>query len=165
MAALRPQRVALSGAFVHLRPVRVGDASALFAASDDSTWTYLPYGPYASAAELSDALAQMEVSEDPLFLTIECGEPLGVASYLRIVPAHAVIEIGHIWFGVALKRTTAATEAIYLMCRHAFDDLGYRARRMEVRRPQRRVAPCCRALRVHVRGRLSKAHDREGAEP
>ena len=37
-----------------------------------------------------------------------------------------MIEIGHIWFGPALQRTTAATEAIYLLAAHAFDDLGYR---------------------------------------
>jgi RimJ/RimL family protein N-acetyltransferase len=37
-----------------------------------------------------------------------------------------VIEIGHIWFGGPLQRTTAATEAIYLLAQHAFDDLGYR---------------------------------------
>ena len=49
-----------------------------------------------------------------------------MASYLRIEPEFGVIEIGHIWFGVPLQRTTAATEAIYLLARHAFDDLGYR---------------------------------------
>jgi RimJ/RimL family protein N-acetyltransferase len=42
------------------------------------------------------------------------------------VPEHGVIEIGHIWFGAALQRTAGATEAIYLLARHAFDDLGYR---------------------------------------
>jgi RimJ/RimL family protein N-acetyltransferase len=42
------------------------------------------------------------------------------------VPEHGVIEIGHIWFGASLRRTTAATEAIYLLAAHAFDDLGYR---------------------------------------
>jgi RimJ/RimL family protein N-acetyltransferase len=54
------------------------------------------------------------------------GRPLGLASYLRIEPAFGTIEIGHIWFGPSLQRTTAATEAIYLLARHAFDDLGYR---------------------------------------
>jgi RimJ/RimL family protein N-acetyltransferase len=48
-----------------------------------------------------------------------------VASYLRITPEHGVIEIGHIWFGTILQRTTAATEAIYLLARQAFE-LGYR---------------------------------------
>lgn len=47
-------------------------------------------------------------------------------SYLRITPEFGVIEIGHIWFAPQLQRTTAATEAIYLLARHAFDDLGYR---------------------------------------
>ena len=37
-----------------------------------------------------------------------------------------VIEIGHIWFAPSLQKTTAATEALYLMIRHAMDDLGYR---------------------------------------
>ena len=41
--------------------------------------------------------------------------PLGLASYLRITPELGVIEIGHIWFGVPLQRTIAATEAIYLL--------------------------------------------------
>jgi RimJ/RimL family protein N-acetyltransferase len=36
------------------------------------------------------------------------------------------IEIGHIWFAPQLKRTTAASEAIFLLARHAFDELGYR---------------------------------------
>jgi RimJ/RimL family protein N-acetyltransferase len=52
--------------------------------------------------------------------------PLGIASYLRIKPEFGVIEIGHIWFGVPLQRTPAATEAIYLLVRHALDELGYR---------------------------------------
>jgi RimJ/RimL family protein N-acetyltransferase len=51
---------------------------------------------------------------------------VGLASYLRITPEFGVIEIGHIWFGPPLQRTTAASEAIYLLARHAFDDLGYR---------------------------------------
>jgi RimJ/RimL family protein N-acetyltransferase len=41
-------------------------------------------------------------------------------------PEFGTIEIGHIWFGVPLQRTTGATEAIYLLARHVFDDLGYR---------------------------------------
>jgi hypothetical protein len=37
-----------------------------------------------------------------------------------------VIETGSILFGPALARTRGATEAIYLLARHVFDDLGYR---------------------------------------
>jgi RimJ/RimL family protein N-acetyltransferase len=71
----------------------------------------------------------MERSEDPLFFTLNPlpGEhPAGVAAYLRITPEHGVIEIGHIWFGASLRRTTAASEVIYLLASHAFDELGHR---------------------------------------
>jgi predicted ester cyclase len=45
---------------------------------------------------------------------------------MRIDPQHGAIEIGHIWFGASLRRSTAATEAIYLLAAYAFDELGYR---------------------------------------
>ena len=45
---------------------------------------------------------------------------------MRITPRDGVIEIGHIWFGAALQRTRQATEAIFVLARHAFEDLGYR---------------------------------------
>jgi len=68
-------------------------------------------------------------SEDPLVFTLvpRAGQhPAGVASYMRIAPEHGVIEIGGIWFGASLRRTTAASEAIYLLAAHAFEELGYR---------------------------------------
>jgi RimJ/RimL family protein N-acetyltransferase len=49
-----------------------------------------------------------------------------MASYLRFAPQHRVVEIGHIWFGAALQRTPAATETIYLLARHAFEDMHVR---------------------------------------
>jgi len=45
---------------------------------------------------------------------------------MRIEPAHGVVEVGNILLSPILQRTTAATEAMYLMARHVFDDLGYR---------------------------------------
>ena len=131
----RPDRTPLRGSRVLIRPVDPqADAAPLYEVShppdgDGSIWTYLPDGPYRDPDDLRRMLAWTETSDDPLFFTIAGlpGEhPLGIASYLRIEPAHGVIEIGHIWFGAPLQRTTAATEAIYLLARHAFDDLGYR---------------------------------------
>lgn len=133
--AKRPQRTVLSGRHVLLRPlVADADAEPLYAEShpplaDAGLWTYLPNGPYRDPAELRDALRVAEASEDPLFFTLARlpgEEPAGIASYLRITPDHGVIEIGHIWFGASLRQTTAATEAIYLLARHAFDELGHR---------------------------------------
>jgi RimJ/RimL family protein N-acetyltransferase len=131
----RPSRAALRGAHVLLRPVdTAADLEALHGAShppigDPAIWTYLPYGPYERPAEMRELLDWTQTSEDPLFFALAPlpdEKPAGLASYLRITPEFGVIEIGHIWFGTALQRTTAASEAIYLLARHAFDDLGYR---------------------------------------
>jgi RimJ/RimL family protein N-acetyltransferase len=125
----------LRGSRIVLRPVNPdNDAEPLYRLAhlptgDPSIWTYLPDGPYESPEHLREMLAWAETSEDPLYFTlvgIPDARPLGVASYLRIKPEFGVIEIGHIWFGPPLQRTTAATEAIYLLARHAFHDLGYR---------------------------------------
>jgi RimJ/RimL family protein N-acetyltransferase len=133
--ARRPARTELPGTHVLLRPLDADrDAEALYTqshppAADPGLWTYLPSGPYRDPGELRDALRVAAASEDPLFFTLvklPGDQPAGVASYLRITPEHGVIEIGHIWFGASLRRTTAATEAIYLLAANAFDDLGYR---------------------------------------
>jgi RimJ/RimL family protein N-acetyltransferase len=125
----------LRGNHVLLRPVNAAaDAEPLFAAShppegDPAIWTYLPDGPYESPEHLRETLGWAETADGYVYFTLvrlPDERPLGLASYLRIEPAFGTIEIGHIWFGPALQRTTAATEAIYLLARHAFDDLGYR---------------------------------------
>jgi RimJ/RimL family protein N-acetyltransferase len=130
-----PARAPLQGAHVLVRPVLADtDAEPLYAAShaphgDPTVWTYLPDGPYDSVEQLRATLEWAQGAEDPIYYALVAlpGErPLGIASYLRIAPDVGSIEIGHIWFGPRLKRTTAASEAIYLLCRHAFDDLGYR---------------------------------------
>ena len=118
----------LRGRHVTLRPVTPDDAEALFAVSQDpGIWTYLPYGPYESVEAMRSRLAEIEGSADPLFYAVvRDGKPQGIVSYLRIDPENGSVEIGHIWFGTPLQRTTAATEAIYLLAKHAIDDLGYR---------------------------------------
>jgi len=133
--ARRPERTVLEGRYVRLRPLSAADdAESLYPeshppAGDPEAWTYLGYGPYRDAVAMQADLERLEASSDPLFFTLvllPAGQPVGVAAYLRIEPDHGVIEIGHIWFGASLRRTRAATEAIYLLAAHAFDDLGYR---------------------------------------
>jgi RimJ/RimL family protein N-acetyltransferase len=120
---------------VLLRPISAAlDAAPLHRIShppdgDPSIWTYLSYGPYASAEEYRAAVAEAERSEDPLFFAIVPlpGEhAAGQASFLRMKPELGSIEIGHIWFGRELRRTRASTEAILLLAEHAFERLGYR---------------------------------------
>jgi len=131
----RPGREPLRGERVVVRPLDADrDAEPLYAEShppngDAAVWTYLPDGPYQSPGHLRRMLAWAQTCEDPLYFALAplpAERPAGMASYLRITPEFGVIEIGHIWFGSSLRRTTAATEAIFLLARHAFDDLGYR---------------------------------------
>ena len=125
----------LAGAFVTLRPLDAArDASELYRCShppdgDPAIWTYLFDGPFTSLAEMQEALAGAEHAVDRVFFTVVpavSAVPRGICSYLRIEPAHGCIEIGNIWFASSVQRSTAATEAIYLLARHVFDDLGYR---------------------------------------
>jgi RimJ/RimL family protein N-acetyltransferase len=118
---------------VTLRPVvPAEDAASLYQIShppdgDPEIWTYLPYGPFADAAAYRNWLAAHAGAVDPRFFTVvAAGTQAGVVSLLAIEPAHGTIEIGHVWFGPALQRTPAATEAIFLLARYAFDELGYR---------------------------------------
>jgi RimJ/RimL family protein N-acetyltransferase len=132
----RPDKAPLKGTRVRLEaldPERHGPQ--LFAGSHEedgsgnSLFRYLPYGPFAGVDEFKAWLEQRAETADPLFYAVvdtATDTARGMASYLRMVPEHGVIEIGHIWFSPALQRTREATEAIYLMSRHAFDDLGYR---------------------------------------
>jgi RimJ/RimL family protein N-acetyltransferase len=120
---------------VLLRPIDPdADAEPLYAVShppvgDSAIWTYLFDGPYENVRAFAATLREAASLEDPRRYTIvrlPGDDPQGMASYMRITPEHGVIEIGNIWFGTPLQRTVAATEAIYLLARHAFDDLGYR---------------------------------------
>ncbi len=107
-------------------------AGALFNAyaadAEDRVWTYLPYGPFRSLPGFRAWLGAACTGADPKFHTIldAGGAPVGMASYLRIAPEAGVIEVGHINFSPALQGTAAATEAMFLMMRRVFDELGYR---------------------------------------
>jgi RimJ/RimL family protein N-acetyltransferase len=108
-------------------------AEALYAAhaldADGRNWTYLPYGPWASVEELTEWIRSVEKGEDPMFFAIidlATERATGWASYLRVDPVMGTIEVGHLAYSSLLQQTPAATEAMYLMMRRAFDELGYR---------------------------------------
>ena len=133
MYARPPARETLQGRLVRLEPVdperHASDLYAAGRAGDPELWTYLGYGPFADEAAMRAHLAAQAASRDPLFLAVvdeATGRARGVVSYLRMEPEHGVIEIGHIWFGAELQRTPQATETIYVLARHAFEDLGNR---------------------------------------
>ena len=130
--ALIPPMLPLHGARVDLVPLDAAQhAAALFEqmAPHPELWRYMFDRPPADLEAFTANLNAKSLSRDPLFYTIldkRSGEPVGIASYLRIEPKHRVIEVGNIMFGPRLQRTPSATEAMYLMAKHAFEDLGYR---------------------------------------
>lgn len=132
--AVAPPREIWSGSRCRLEPLDPDrHAVDLFAAQsldrEGRSWTYLSYGPPASFEEHRALLSGQAATSDPLFFAIidrASDRAVGVCSYLRIFPELGSIEIGHLYFSPLLQRTSLATEAIYLMLRRAFDELGYR---------------------------------------
>ena len=129
-----PPRTAMAGRFCTVRPLDPErDAAQLFEAfaedRDGRMWTYLPREPYTSAAQVrlwADAACK---TDDPLVHTIvdhATGDAVGTANYMRIDPPSGVIEIGSITYSPRLQRRPAGTEAMFLMMRRVFDELGYR---------------------------------------
>jgi RimJ/RimL family protein N-acetyltransferase len=133
-ARARPPRTPMEGRLCRLEPIDVErHAADLHAANlqdkEGRNWTYLAYGPYARLEDYRDWMRATCLGEDPLFHTVidlKTGRAVGVASYLRIDPAPGVIEVGHINYAPPIQRTAAATEAMFLMMRRVFDELGYR---------------------------------------
>lgn len=129
----RPDSSMLAGNFCRLEALDAGrHATELYVANvtdaEQLIWTYLPYGPFDDVAGYSAWVAEQAALDDPWFYAIidqQTGLATGVASYLRIMPASASIEVGHINFSPLLQNTPAASEAMYLMMRNAFE-LGYR---------------------------------------
>lgn len=132
--AIRPQRIRMEGRYITVSPLDPGEhALALWegAGGDQNRglWRYLFDGPFADYAAFSEVLKKKAASEDPLFFAVtdnRSERALGYASFMRIEPAHRCIEVGSILYTPALQRTRGATEAMYLMARHVFDELGYR---------------------------------------
>lgn len=129
-----PPRTAMLGRFCRVEPLSVlAHGHDLFAAfsldAHAPNWTYLSVGPFADFDAFRAWLEPLQASADPLVHVIvdaQSGKAVGMANYLRIDRGNGVIEIGSLIFSPLLQRTPAATEAMFLMLRRAFDELGYR---------------------------------------
>jgi RimJ/RimL family protein N-acetyltransferase len=128
----RPDAVTLEGRYVVVEPLAVAHAAALLgslcAPDDRSLWTYRATEPPADLDEMTGLVARMLAEPDLLTFVLvpRDGGPSGMASYTRIDPATGQVEVAAVIFARSLQRTRAATEAIHLLMRYAFDDLGYR---------------------------------------
>jgi Acetyltransferases, including N-acetylases of ribosomal proteins len=126
-----PLRTVFRGRWATLEPLDPAlHGEELFtAAGDPGLWTWLPYGPFANRDAFTSWLRGSAGAADPVFFAVReaaGGRAQGMLSLLNIRPADGVAELGHIWLAGALQRTAAATDALTLLLRHLFDDLGYR---------------------------------------
>lgn len=132
--ARRPEPVTLQGRTVRLGPLDPErDAAELYGPTHgpgkERRFAYLFDGPFDSEAAMAAALKLAAAATETATFAIRDAEgarTLGRAGLMRIEPNHRTVEVGSILFSPALARTPAATEAIYLMARHVFEDLGFR---------------------------------------
>jgi len=131
-----PALVASEGRFVTLNAIDVArDQAGLFDAlggpANDDLWHYIPLPPPENTDGLGALLTMMIQSPKSawrpiVFRRSGTDKILGMASYMRIRPEHGSAEVGCVMFSKKMQKTPAATEAMYLMARYLFEDLGYR---------------------------------------
>ncbi|MGA2596060.1 MAG: GNAT family protein [Bryobacteraceae bacterium] len=127
-----PAKLTIEGQYVSLVPLDPevhGDSLWEEVKGHDDLWAYLFDGPFSDRVAFQSSLVKKASTADPLFFAIvgrASGKAMGLASLMRIEPAHRCIEVGSIVYSPALQRTRGATEAMYLLARHVFEDLGYR---------------------------------------
>jgi RimJ/RimL family protein N-acetyltransferase len=130
----RPPTTPIRGQFCRVEPLdaqrhAVELYDAYSADCEGRMWTYLPWGPYSDFTEfLAATQTGLKREHFITFAVIDAGsqKAVGIASYLNINLAAGSIEVGGITYSPALQRRPAGTEAMFLMMRRAFDELGYR---------------------------------------
>ena len=129
-----PLKKNLKGRYVVLEPLNINkhskDLYLNFSKDKENIiWKYLPYGPFKNHLYFKKWLKSECLKKDPFFYSIyskRIGQYCGMTSYLRIVPEHGSIEVGHINYSPTLQNTVEGTETMYLMMLNAFQNLGNR---------------------------------------
>jgi RimJ/RimL family protein N-acetyltransferase len=132
----RPDVQTLTGSYCRLErldPARHPDhlVTADQADADGTSWTYLPYGPFADRTAYSAWITDVAAQLDPYFFAVvdtekpspTSGGAVGVVSLMQVQPGAGSIEVGHIHFS---QHRRAGTEAHYLLGTYVFEQLGYR---------------------------------------
>jgi RimJ/RimL family protein N-acetyltransferase len=129
-----PERSMIEGRYISLAPLDSkvhGDAlwENIQGPQNDHLWLYLFDGPFRDRLAFDANLQQKSLAQDRMYFAIldqGTKRAVGHAAYLRIEPSHRCLEVGDILYSPVLQRSRGATEAMYLMARHVFQDLGYR---------------------------------------
>lgn len=128
-----PPHSSIAGRLVRIEPLSPNHIDGLYDSIGRpeyaGLWTYMSSGPFQEKAPFEKFITTRLESNDGFPYTIidrTHDKPIGFYTLMRMDIPNRVIEIGSIVFSPILQRTTAATEAIYLIARAVFEDLGYR---------------------------------------
>jgi RimJ/RimL family protein N-acetyltransferase len=134
MPRKQPSKVSLFGHYITLESIdwaKHGPSLSQNITGADNTalWDYIPIGPFDNQAGLQNVFSYVATQknwETLAILSNTSGNTLGTTSYMRLRPEHGSAEVGCVVFGKSLQKTRGATEALYLMAKHTFEDLEYR---------------------------------------
>lgn len=140
-------KTTLSGRYVTLAALEQSNISALWnnihsSPAAQSVFHYLPWKTPQNATDFHNTIEQVKARGFILFaiyadssrLSANNAHPLsdsrhtevlGMIGYLDVSPSNRALELGAVVFGSSLRRTTAATEAHYLMLKYAFEGNGH----------------------------------------
>jgi RimJ/RimL family protein N-acetyltransferase len=127
-----PVAAVINGRHGSLRPLGASDASTLYRHSHDdnvaTTWAEMKVGPFADEAAFARHIDDLVSDPKRAFFGVVDleGAILGWLCLMEARAAHQVVELGYVLFTSGIQRTTLATEALYLVIRHVFEELGYR---------------------------------------
>ena len=100
---------------------------------DDHLWTYMPSEAPTSEEACVAYVEKFSKIEDPCFYAIVLRESpnedeavVGHIALMNMVPSNRVNELGHVLLSKKIQRTTAATEAFYLIIKASFEQLNSR---------------------------------------
>ena len=159
-----PGKVTLQGRYVRLEPVADDHARDLFDSlgheDDDRLWTYRHDARPSDVGHLARMITSWASRSDTVTFALvpsETGRASGVATLCRVDPDHGSIEVGAVLLARPLQRTRAATEAISLLARHVFEDLGYRRFEWKLDSRNEPSARAARRLGFSYEGRFRNA--------
>jgi RimJ/RimL family protein N-acetyltransferase len=120
----------LEGHVVVLEPLSAKHEQGLFAAAQETDWSWMFVDPSHDPADfhrlIAEALELAERGEQVPFATLSAktGAPIGSTRYLALRPEHRGLEIGWTWLARSAWGTGANIEAKLLLLEHAFERLG-----------------------------------------
>lgn len=108
-------------------------AGAIYIASHGPSrshiWQYMREGPFSNAEDFRNHLEGFFTSEKFIPFAIidsRSGAVAGMINLMRHDPAHRTIEIGYVLMLPSLQGSCGATEALYLVMRHAMETMNCR---------------------------------------